>query len=503
MPGDAPVDIVSQVHQAAPDAEISLRWWDLDDGGDSNKRSKFVDPQKAAEFDVKEMAGRLEEMERVASKNGLPWPRRDQLWFNAANEPPTWEHALRPAIATYNWVGIKRANLFGVGYMAGEIAVGHPDEWPPTYEWLVDVFYNLIKYDGLLALHEYWQQEGPHHEWTDASGNTRKDWGALAGRYTHLKANVKIAITEAGVEGAIYERNPRPDVGWAKFMDPDAYANQTKAYLIETGKDSRIETVLPFITDYQDAQWKSFDTLAVGPSYVRILAELGSERPPGGGTPTPPQPAEPTETRLPWVGGGGESVRPSDGDSVHIVHSLDPFVVRAILDVESNGHGFQQGQLVIRFEAHVFAGYISKNIFDAHFRYDPDDPFSGWYRSTIHNEWVPYHDNQTREWEALDIATAISTDKALLSTSMGSAQVMGFNYKRIGFPSVQEMYRALGEDETFHVIALYNYVLSDPKLVEAIQAKDWRTIATLYNGTGAVDLYAARLEKSYKEFTNG
>lgn len=499
MPGDAPVDIVSQVHQAAPEADISLRWWDLDDGGESNKRAKFVDPQKAAEFDVKEMAGRLEAMERVASKNGLPWPRRDQLWFNAANEPPTWEHALRPAIATYSWVGTKRANLYGIGYMAGEIAVGHPDEWPPTYEWLQEVFYNLIKYDGILALHEYWQQEGPHHEWTDANGNTRKDWGALAGRYTHLKANVRIAITEAGVEGAIYERNPRPDVGWAKFMDPDTYANQTKAYLIEVGKDSRIETVLPFITDYQDDQWKSFDTLSVGAGYDRILSELGESSPPD----VPAKP--PVEPRLPDIrhGGDGGGTSPGGGVVLPSVSSLDPFVVRAILDVESNGRGFQQGQLVIRFEARVFEKYISKNIFDAHFRYDPDDVFSGWYRSTIHNEWVPYHDNQTREWEALDIATAISTEKALLSTSMGSAQVMGFNYARCGFPSVHEMYEALGDDEIYHVIALYNYVLSDPKLVEAVRAKDWRTIATLYNGTGAVDIYAARLEKSYKEFTNG
>ncbi len=496
MPGDAPTDLVSQVRQCAPDAEISLRWWDLDDGGEANKRGKFVDPQKAAENDVKEMAHRLETMERVAASNGLPFPKRESLWFNAANEPPTWEHALRPSIAIYSWRGLQRANLFGVGYMAGEFAVGHPDEWPPTYDWLVDVFYNIIKYDGLLALHEYWQQEGPHHEWTDSSGNLRKDFGALAGRFTHLKANVPIAITEAGVEGAIYERNPRPDVGWAKFMDADTYANQTKEYLIEVGKDSRVQTVLPFLTDYADGQWKSFDTLPARDAYVRVLRELASS----DGIPPAPKPV----VRLPDVrvpdGGGPDS--PSGGSELPVL-SLNPHVLRAILDIESNGHGFQQGQMVIRFEARVFAGYISRNIFDAHFRYDPDDVFSGWYRNTIHNEWVAYHDNQVREWEALDIAMGIDKEKALLSTSMGSAQVMGFNHARVGFPSATKMFEALGNDEIYHIISFFNYLISDKQLSEAIQAKDWRTIATLYNGPGAVDLYAARLEKAYKEFANG
>jgi hypothetical protein len=495
MPGDAPADLVSQVHQCAPDAEISLRWWDIDDGGEGNKRAKFVDPQKSAEFDVRTMAGRLEEMERVASRNGLPWPRRDQLWFNAANEPPTREHELRPAIATYSWVGLQRASLYGIGYMAGEISVGHPDEWPPTYEWLNEVFYNIVKYDGILALHEYWQQEGPHHEWTDSNGNTRKDWGALAGRYTHLKANVRIAITEAGIEGAIYERNPRPDVGWSKFVDPDTYANQTKAYLVEVGKDARIQTVLPFLTDYQDDQWKSFDTLAVGPSYARILAELGTQSLPPG---TPPVQSV---VRLPAIhspSGGSGPVAPVPG-----VGFIDPHVARAILTVESNGTGFEFGQLVIRFEAHIFAKYISKNIFDAHFKYDPNDFYSGWYRDTIHDEWVSYHDHQTTEWNALTIAMAINEEAALKATAMGSAQIMGFNHARAGFPSAKAMYEAFASDENYQVIGFFNFVFAEKELSEAIQAKDWRTIAARYNGPGAVDLYSARLEKAYKELTDG
>lgn len=492
MPGADSTGAVSDVYKHAMGSDISLRWWDLDDGGEGNKWSKFEDPVASAKADVRDMVKRVESMEAQAAREGLPFPSRDFIWFNTPNEPPIQNLEMRDAIALNAATIVREAAKFGFGTMALEISVGNPHEWPPVWGWAKVVFDALRETDGVLALHEYWQPEGPHHVWTDHEGKERVDWGALAGRYLHLDYDGPIVITEAGVDGRIFNRFATPDTGYLKFMDAHKYAAQMKEYLREVREDSRIESVLPFITDVPDKEWESFNTLYAQDAFVTMLGELANEK----------QPIPTTDNTTVFVPSVHKPVVVDTGDPVvpHVAAGVvDPFVARSIFGVESGGKGFNDdGTLKIRFEAHIFKRYVPKNRYEAHFRYDEGDYLNAYYRQSIHHSWIPYHNSQKLEWEALTLAATLDQEAAYLSTSFGAAQIMGFNHARVGFPSASAMATAFARDFNYHIIAFFNYVLSDSTLLEAIRTKNWREIARLYNGSGLVDLYSARLEAEYK-----
>lgn len=487
MPGDAPADLISQIHRICPDSKISLRWWDVDDGGEGNKNQKWQEPEAAGLRDAKVIVERIRRMEEDARTHGFPFPARSQLFANTANEPPVWEVNLRPAIATHAKTMVIALASEGIPTLALEMSVGHPWEWPPVWAWADPVFNALARNPGSgLALHEYWQPEGPMYEWTDNTGATRKDWGALAGRYQSCPYPGHIYITECGCDGRIYNRHPTPDTGWLKFMSAEAYAAQTGSYMAQVKKDVRIQAILPFITDFADSEWASFNTL---PAEQQLMAVLHAMDKDDEGGPK-------TTTHIPVVVSPGLPVEPPPAPSGRLV--VDPVVARAILQVESNGNGFQDGALKIRLEAHIFERYVAKNIFDAHFRYNPDNILEAYYRETIHTPWMNLHQNQTTEYYGLEIALGLNMNGAYESISMGAAQIMGFNAVRCGFKSAGDMYAKMVADPNYHLIGFFNYCYSDPDLLVAMKNKDWRTIAALYNGTGLVNIYAPRLEKAYQ-----
>ncbi len=492
MKGSHDWSTISKVHELCPDADISIRWWDIDDGGEAQKLEKLKDPNGSASRDTVEMWNRYFEMEMMAQ--GHPWPKRSQVWFNTMNEPPIWTD-LRDDIALNNWKMVQYMDDINneVHMMVGEINVGHPAEWPPQWEWFAEVFHWITKCGGGLGLHEYWQQEGPHHRWTDEKGNARSDWGALAGRYLHLKENVPIYITECGVDGRIFNRHQAPETGWQKFMKADEYAKQVGEYLMEIGMDSRIKWATPFLTDYQDAQWWSFDTL---PAHVELDSVVTFVE--GASLPPVPPPLPQTITVLPSIKNGTATT--TGNKAVTLTNGLiDPLVAMAVLDVESGGEDDLDDGLKIRFEAHIFEDYVDKATFDQHFSYNPGNILEAHYRVSPNDPWKPIHTGQQYdEYKALGVAEQINQEAAYKSTSMGMAQVMGFNHKRIGYPSATAMYDAFIENNATHLIAFFNFVLSDPELMKAVQNKDWREIARRYNGSGFVELYSQRLEAAYK-----
>jgi hypothetical protein len=78
---------------------------------------------------------------------------------------------------------------------------------------------------------------------------------------------------------------------------------------------------------------------------------------------------------------------------------------------------------------------------------------------------------------------------ALLSISMGLAQIMGFNYSMIGFADVHAMFRAF-EASIAHQIAGFFRFVEARRLVEAARSGDLRAFAAGYNGPGQADAYA-------------
>ena len=189
------------------------------------------------------------------------------------------------------------------------------------------------------------------------------------------------------------------------------------------------------------------------------------------------------------------------------VLGIEPRLAQAFLQVESGGHSFVNGRLVIRFEAHLFRDYLHNDAwFAQHFRYDQAEPWQDqqWRRKPS-DPWQPVHvagsfaKRQAAEWEVFEFAAGMNRDAALRSISMGSAQIMGFNHRTVGYESPDAMFADYSASALNQVVGLFAYCHNRPGLVAAMQRKDWRGMAERYNGSGAVDFYARELERVYNE----
>jgi hypothetical protein len=173
-----------------------------------------------------------------------------------------------------------------------------------------------------------------------------------------------------------------------------------------------------------------------------------------------------------------------------------PENLRAILDVESSGHGFSTitGRLIIRFE-------------QSWFKREKKD----WQNDTAHLAWLnPGSGNQTDQYLAFNNAFAEDPKAAMLSTSIGLPQIMGFHFDELGFKSVGEMWDFAKVSEANQVQLMIRFIKNNPKLDHAVKNGDWPTVAYYYNGAAYKELaaktnsvpYDLRLAHSAASFSN-
>ncbi len=175
----------------------------------------------------------------------------------------------------------------------------------------------------------------------------------------------------------------------------------------------------------------------------------------------------------------------------------------AVLAVESGGKGFGSDEkMIIRFENHLFYTYWGKaNIgtYNKHFQYNKSKQWQGHkFRSEENSEWENFHGNQIKEWEAFEFAKSIDEKAAMFSISMGAPQVMGFNYKKLGYSDVTAMYNNFCSDIRFHIFGLFDFFNS--RMIEALKNKDFTTFARYYNGAGQAERYGKVIENYYESF---
>lgn len=137
--------------------------------------------------------------------------------------------------------------------------------------------------------------------------------------------------------------------------------------------------------------------------------------------------------------------------------------VKAIDSVESNGKGFdpKTGKIIIQFEPGYFkrisrltTGFWSFNKVDL----------------------------QSKEWLAFNDAFSKNPNAAMESTSIGRMQVMGENWKRLGFNSVGEMWDFARKSEVNQLWLGLKFIQTDKKLFRAVQIWDTTKVAYYYNG---------------------
>ncbi|MCR5454250.1 MAG: N-acetylmuramidase domain-containing protein [Bacteroidales bacterium] len=180
-------------------------------------------------------------------------------------------------------------------------------------------------------------------------------------------------------------------------------------------------------------------------------------------------------------------------------------IALAVICVESGGNGFgSDGRMLIRFENHVFYTYFGdkseekQKIYDEHFSYNTkkrrDDHK---YRAKKSDEWKTSHTGQDAEWEAFEIARSIAETEAMYSISMGAPQVMGFNFKMIGYNSVQDMFAAFCKDIRYHIMALFDFCNANGTRIQYLRTRDFLSFAKAYNGLTAPEAYEQRLQQYY------
>ncbi len=190
------------------------------------------------------------------------------------------------------------------------------------------------------------------------------------------------------------------------------------------------------------------------------------------------------------------------------IADLTPAAMLAVWLVECGGLPFRRGRPVLRFEPHVFFarwGVRNERLFDAHFRFGGRNGTEGakWQNHALcessGGDWRRFHGEQEAEYRAMALATHLGGEEmARLCASFGGPQIMGFNHAVAGYGSAAEMFRAFGRSERWQVLAFFDFC--DAKgILPALHHHDWMAFATLYNGPGAAESYAAKIAKAHAE----
>lgn len=190
---------------------------------------------------------------------------------------------------------------------------------------------------------------------------------------------------------------------------------------------------------------------------------------------------------------------------------LDVACTVAVLCVESAGKGFEQNnhnRMIIRFENHKFWRYWGRyhaQQFGNHFQFDSH---SSWkkhrWRASSDVDWQSFHGHQKQEWQVFEFAKSIDSTAAMLSISMGAPQIMGFNFQRIGYASVEDMFDAFSAGIDEQIRGLFAFM--DDAMLHYLNELEFVSFAARYNGSGQKEYYGGLIAehyKSFKELTRG
>jgi hypothetical protein len=164
--------------------------------------------------------------------------------------------------------------------------------------------------------------------------------------------------------------------------------------------------------------------------------------------------------------------------------------LKAIVEVEASGEGFlDDGRPKILFEAHHFGSRTG-------YKYNgsnPDVSVRSWGEAKL------LYKGGAREYDRLAEAMALNDRAAKESASWGAGQVMGFNWKSLGYHNVDEFVDAMKTKEG-QMDAMLRYCKVNNLLwaMRRFPDKDaCDAFAAGYNGIGAVDVYSPKIRDAF------
>lgn len=173
---------------------------------------------------------------------------------------------------------------------------------------------------------------------------------------------------------------------------------------------------------------------------------------------------------------------------------VEPAALAAVADVEATGSGFlPSGLPKILFEAHIFWQRLKVHGLDP-------EVVRAAHPTICQPTWAEgrrYYVGGQGEWPRMWTAQRYHVDAAYESASWGLFQLMGFNFRAAGFPTVRDFVVAHKRSERDHLDAIGRWMQSNG-LARRLAAKDWDAFARGYNGPGQVEVYARRLRNAYE-----
>jgi hypothetical protein len=170
--------------------------------------------------------------------------------------------------------------------------------------------------------------------------------------------------------------------------------------------------------------------------------------------------------------------------------------VQTIFEVEAAGNGFlPDGKPKILFERHWFSK-LTNRIYD---KLHPD----------ISNKATGGYKGSLGEWSRFDKASKLNgqatRDAAIMATSWGAGQIMGFHYRDLGFEEPQHFLNQnfKGEAEQFEIMLRFISLPKNEAMYLALKGKRWADFARLYNGPQySKNQYDTKLAAAYKKHNN-
>jgi hypothetical protein len=161
--------------------------------------------------------------------------------------------------------------------------------------------------------------------------------------------------------------------------------------------------------------------------------------------------------------------------------------VWAVLAVETHGFGFLEDRRPqILFERHIFHK-LTQGRFDVG-------------NADISHVNPGGYVGGTGEYERLLKAMELDQNTALQSVSWGIGQVMGFNFKDVGFSDINRMVTDMVKGENEQLLAMANFI-KDKKLDSALRSQNWEAFAHGYNGSDfKKNNYDQRLAAAYAKY---
>ena len=150
--------------------------------------------------------------------------------------------------------------------------------------------------------------------------------------------------------------------------------------------------------------------------------------------------------------------------------------IKAVLDVESNGGGFyKDGRPKVLFERHKFYQGLTKIDWIT-----KRDEIAKQHPDICNSNWGAYNDRP--QYDKLEIAATLNWDVAHESASWGFGQVMGFNWRELGYKSIRDFVTRMYESEGEQLIAVCRFI-KNKGLAHSLRIGDWATFASVYNGS--------------------